>query len=349
MEFGKKIRQLRFKAGLTQEQLAEQLGLGAQAVSKWETGAAMPDITLLPRLAERFGVSIDELFDLSAEQRLNRIENSLDMEKNLPQELFREYEDFLKEQLGDKAHEKRATELLAYLYWHRMYADAERVRRWAKEAIRRAPGEKNCQYMLQMAEGHAAWDWNIANHHKAVDFYRELVEANPEQELPYAYLFDNLLADHRADEAEALLERYAALPNVNPVHVGVYRAYIALARFDAPAADRIIEELGRRYPDDFVWLFEAAQYYAAKCDYDRAIALYERSFELEPRRPRFQDELMAISDIWEIRGDYRRAAQTCDRIVALLEQEWGLTEEVELQLAKAERTRLLEKAARAGQ
>ena len=73
MELGKKIKQLRFKAQLTQEQLAEKLGVGPQAVSKWETGAAMPDITALPRLAEVFGVSIDDLFDLTAEQRLNRI------------------------------------------------------------------------------------------------------------------------------------------------------------------------------------------------------------------------------------------------------------------------------------
>ena len=41
MELGKKIRQLRFKAGLTQENLAEQLGLGPQAVSKWETGDSL--------------------------------------------------------------------------------------------------------------------------------------------------------------------------------------------------------------------------------------------------------------------------------------------------------------------
>ena len=68
MEPGKKIRQLRFKAGLTQEQLAEKLGIGAQAVSKWENAVAMPDITLLPLLAEIFGVSIDDLFDLTVEQ-----------------------------------------------------------------------------------------------------------------------------------------------------------------------------------------------------------------------------------------------------------------------------------------
>ena len=63
MELGKKIKQLRFKAGLTQEQLAEKLGIGAQSVSKWENAVAMPDITALPLLAEIFGVSIDDLLN----------------------------------------------------------------------------------------------------------------------------------------------------------------------------------------------------------------------------------------------------------------------------------------------
>lgn len=344
MELGKKIRQLRFKAGLTQEQLAEKLGIGAQSVSKWETAAAMPDITTLPLLAEVFGVSIDDLFDLTNEQRLNRIENRMDIEEDLPQDVFIEYEEYLKSQLTDAQHKKRATELLAYLYWHRMDTYARKTKRFAADAVRLAPREKGCQWMLQKAAGHAVWDWNMANHSAAVDFYRELLQADPEARLTYAYLFDNLLADHRADEAERLLERYAALPDVNPVHVGVYRAHIALARFDEPTADRIMEELGEQYPEDFVYLFEAAQYYAAKCDYDRAIALYEHSFEAETRRPRFTDELMAIAEIWEIRGDYRRAAETWGRIVDLLENEWGLTEEVELQQARREQARLLAKA-----
>ncbi len=88
MELGKKIRQYRFKAGLTQEQLAEKLGIGAQSVSKWENAVAMPDITTLPLLAEIFGISIDELFDLTTEQRLNRIENRMDAEEELPQDVF---------------------------------------------------------------------------------------------------------------------------------------------------------------------------------------------------------------------------------------------------------------------
>jgi len=109
-----------------------------------------------------------------------------------------------------------------------------------------------------------------------------------------------------------------------------------------------MEELGEKYPDDFVYLFEAAQYYAGKCDYDRAIGLYERAFALEPRRPRFQDELMAISDLYAIRGDYGKAAETYGRIVDLLTDEWGFTEEVELKEARKEKARLEELARKGG-
>ena len=103
MELGKKIKQLRFKAELTQEQLAERLGVGAQSVSKWENAITMPDISTLPLLAEIFGVSIDDLFDLSVEQRLNRIENRMDVEEELPQDVFWEYEEYLKTLISDSA------------------------------------------------------------------------------------------------------------------------------------------------------------------------------------------------------------------------------------------------------
>ena len=343
MEFGKKIKQLRFKSGLTQEQLAGKLGLGAQSVSKWETGATMPDITLLPLLAETFGVTIDDLFDLSVEQRLNRIENRMDAEDELPGDLYRDYEDFLKPLLADGQHKKRATELIAYLYWHRMNADAQRVRRCAKDAIRANPGEKGCQWMLSMAEGHAVWDWNMSNHTKAIAFYRELAEANPEAYLPYMYLIDNLLADRRADEAERYLEKMRTLQGANPIMAEVYRAHIALARFNEPEADAIMERLVAENPDDAAALFETAQYYAGKCQYEKAVEYYERSFEKTPRRPRFTDELYGIAAICEIRGEYKKAAQTYDRILDLLRGEWGLTEEDDSSFASAqkEKARLL--------
>lgn len=58
---GKRIMEHRKRLGLTQEQLAEKLGVTAQAVSKWENGLSCPDISILPRLAELFGVTTDSL------------------------------------------------------------------------------------------------------------------------------------------------------------------------------------------------------------------------------------------------------------------------------------------------
>ena len=341
MELGTKIKQLRLRAGQTQEQLAEKLGVGAQAVSKWENAVAMPDITLLPPLAETFGVTIDDLFDLTAEQRMNRIENRLEIGDDLPQELFREYEDFLKARLASGEHRKRAASLAAFLYWHRMNSCARYASRFAKDAIRMNPGEKDCQWILCKTEGHAVWDWNLANHTKAINFYRELVDANPDVTLPYSYLLDNLIADHRADEAEEVLGKLCTLKNANPVTTQIYRAYIALARFDEPAADRIIEDLGKSNAGDSAYLFEAAQYYARKCDYRKAITLYEESFAKTARRPRFQDELQGIADIYEIMGEYEQAAKTWDRIIDLLAHEWGQTEEMEIVHAREEKNRLL--------
>lgn len=47
---------------MTQEELSRQLGISAQAVSKWEQGLSSPDISLLPLIADVFHISVDELF-----------------------------------------------------------------------------------------------------------------------------------------------------------------------------------------------------------------------------------------------------------------------------------------------
>ena len=58
---GKRIAYHRKRLGMTQEQLAQRVGVSAQAVSKWENNLSCPDITILPELASIFGISVDEL------------------------------------------------------------------------------------------------------------------------------------------------------------------------------------------------------------------------------------------------------------------------------------------------
>lgn len=59
---GGNIARLRKERNMTQEQLANLMGISYQAVSKWETGISSPDVSSLPLLADTFGVMIDALF-----------------------------------------------------------------------------------------------------------------------------------------------------------------------------------------------------------------------------------------------------------------------------------------------
>ena len=65
---GDRIKELRQCAGKTQDALAVELGVTAQAVSRWEKGICFPDMELIPSIANYFGVSIDELFDYDNER-----------------------------------------------------------------------------------------------------------------------------------------------------------------------------------------------------------------------------------------------------------------------------------------
>lgn len=65
IHLGEKIRFLRKGKNISQEVLAQYLGVSFQAVSKWENGDTMPDVAMIPALASFFGVSTDELFDFN--------------------------------------------------------------------------------------------------------------------------------------------------------------------------------------------------------------------------------------------------------------------------------------------
>jgi len=70
---GKRIVSHRKRLGLTQDQLAEKLGVTAQAVSKWENDQSCPDISMLPKLAAIFGITTDALLGSAPAEPVNAI------------------------------------------------------------------------------------------------------------------------------------------------------------------------------------------------------------------------------------------------------------------------------------
>ena len=331
MELGEKIKQLRHRSGLTQEQLAAKLGISAQSISKWENSVAMPDISLLPMIAGEFGVSIDELFDLTTEQKLYRIEKRIETDDEISEEKFKEYEEFLLLQLSENTNRVKILSLLAHLYHHRMESDARRVSKYAREAIMLKPEVKDCQWLLHMAEGERAWDWNVDNSASLIDFYKKVIENDkiePPTPLPYYYLLDDLIADKRTEEARKYLEILKNIPAHREFLVPIYEANIALAEFDEETADKIMTCGLERFSNDSAFIFEIAQYYARKCDYLKAIEYFEKSWELEEnKKPRYTDALFSIAIIYQILGDKENAVHTYDRILKCLREEWGFSKD----------------------
>lgn len=86
MSIGSKIAQYRKEKGLTQETLAQLIGVTNQAVSKWESDQCCPDIQILPKLADIFDVSVDALFDREAVNATTNSSPSEDHHETVPKE-----------------------------------------------------------------------------------------------------------------------------------------------------------------------------------------------------------------------------------------------------------------------
>lgn len=71
---GEKIKSLRKQKNVSQEVFANYLGVSFQAVSKWENGITMPDVTMIPAIASFFGISTDELFDFNRYETEKKVE-----------------------------------------------------------------------------------------------------------------------------------------------------------------------------------------------------------------------------------------------------------------------------------
>lgn len=86
--FGEFLYLLRKEKGMTQAELAERLGVTNKAVSKWETGEAMPETSLLLPLSRIFGVSVDELLDGKRKPDSEKKESPEDFKEEIRKHLF---------------------------------------------------------------------------------------------------------------------------------------------------------------------------------------------------------------------------------------------------------------------
>lgn len=329
---GRKIKELRLRHNLTQEALAESVGVTAQAVSKWETGAGFPDITALPVLSETLGVTLDELFDLTEERHISRIETMLDEGADMSDENYAYARRVLTDGLSKPETRGRCLTMLCDLLIARgdkFYAEAER---YAKEALELEPEKKDNHSCYNMAVKGHVWDWCASNHAEYIDFYKAFIEKNPNYAPGYLWLLDKLIVDGRLSEAREYLERMKRVRD--SYHVELYAGWIEEKAGNRKKADELWDKMAEKYPDIWFVYSSRGDNFAKRAEWDKAIAEYKRAFDLQTEKPRYTDNLLSIAQISEIKGDKAAAIEAYKATLELLADDWSLTEGYEVRRIK---------------
>ncbi len=343
IEIGSRIKSLRLAKSMTQEQLAQELHVSAQAVSKWENNSSMPDIQLLPELSVSLGTSIDALFSLTDESRFARIDNMLWDQRFLTQQEFEAEERFLQEKCRDDEKRPRATLLLAQLYCKRAREYNDLASPLARRALELNPDCKEAHNAIFDAEHGAYPDWNATNHYRTIAFYQDFLAAHPDNHSAHLWLLDLLIADHRCAEARDVLDRMHRLkPTYND---DFYLGCILLQEGHTDDALAQWETMCAKYPDTWETYVMRASALAELCRYDDAIADYKRSMGLMPH-PQFVDPAEAIAQICEIRGDYETAILYYEKVIALECDDWNETQGEAVDAPRRAIARLREKQAK---
>ena len=322
MELGRKIKQLRLGKGLTQEALAEILNISPQAISKWETDTAYPDIMLLPQLSVYFGITIDELFTLNTASQLERIEHMLESKRELADQDVQYAQQTLTDLLRHEGHQAKANQLLAGLYNHQAKQMHETAKQYALTALELAPNEKANHVALVEAANGVFSDWNYYNRHLLCAYYETFIQKNPTCRGGYLWYLDQLIADGRLQEAGRVLQQ---LKQVDSGYISMlYEGKIQKAAGDHAEAFQTWDQMVGAYPD--IW-----QVYLSRGDelvlteqYPEALLDYQKAIDIQPK-PRYIDGYEAMAHVYEIQKDYKNAILMYEAIIAMTRSEWNIT------------------------
>lgn len=320
MNIGKQIRMYRLQKNAKQEDLATYLGVSTQAVSKWETESSAPDIALLPGIAAYFGVSIDDLFQISHKEQFERIENMLLNESRIKHENFDWAVSVLEGVIREEPGNVTAFEYLADLYNHRARSDHEKASEYAKKVLELNPDSKSGWVSFLEANNGVCGDEWYDNHFEVIEFFKGFLKKNPKNFLGLYAIIENMLADGHFDDAVPYIK---ALQSIKDDHQAcMYLGDVAFGRGNREEACRLWNLAVEKSPD-------AWQAYCSRADRFKKIGLlqeamadYEKSFTMQTE-PRLADGLYSLAQMYEKAREYDKAIESYERIIKNLREEHG--------------------------
>lgn len=316
MDIGSAIKKLRMDRKITQEEVAEYLGISYQAVSKWETGTTMPDITLLPEIAAFFGVRIDDLFSVDHEDELKRIEHILAYE-GLSEQSYLYAKRILEASLQDDPDNVRALKLYAKLHLRKTNNDLLEAGRMLERAMKRSPLDEEIFGLYRSVRGggvyeaHSDDDWFI----RVCEPYAEKF---PQNSRLIVILIEAMIRQRYFERAEKYIN-LMQLDKSEEYLRQVYLGDLELARGNLDNAKAIWNAVSE---NDSMGQYEAGERFNRINEYDRAIKCFKNAFQTAAS-PRYLDAVYSLAFLYTKLGRKTEAIEAWQLIINTLASDYN--------------------------
>ena len=317
---GSVIKRLRNEQGVTQDALAEYLGISYQAVSKWETGMTLPDITLLPRLAVFFGVRIDELFSVNHEDELERIDAMLQRETMTDQN-YAYAKRILDGILRESPKNVEVMKRYAKVYLAKTNTDLITAGRMLEKAMELAPMDEEVYSLYHSVRGggeykyHSDNDWVIRvcepyarKYPQNINLYRMLIEA--------------MISKKYYDRAEELLGA-VKFTGENKSMKEVFLGDIALAKGEEAKAKEIWSNIPKT---DWLGQYEAGERFNRLNEYATAIECFNNAYDAQTAQCKM-DMMYSLAFLYKKLGRFAEAKKEWELIAETLMSDYGMADE----------------------
>ncbi|MBR5179432.1 MAG: helix-turn-helix domain-containing protein [Lachnospiraceae bacterium] len=320
LELGNIIKRLRTEKSVTQDELAEYLGISYQAVSKWENGNTLPDITLLPKLASFFGIKIDELFSIDHEDELERVDNILKRE-TMTDRNYSYAKHILDGILQNDPKNVEAVKRYAKVYLSKSNDDLLEAGRMLEKAMTASPLDEELYSLYRSVRGgseytqHSSNDWFI----RVCEPYAKKYTQNCEL---YQMLIEAMISMKYFDRAEDLLGK-AQFEGENVYIREVLLGDLALAKGKELDAKDIWNSIPK---DNWIGQYEAGERFNRLNDYEKAIECFTNAYEAQ-KAPHRMDMMYSLAFLYKKLGRHAKAKNEWEKIVETLIKEHNMSED----------------------
>ena len=280
--FCKNLKRLRIAKNLTQEQAAEALGVSTQTVSRWECNTTLPDVTILPKIASLYCVTIDDLYKESSvaydnyAQRLGSVFEA----SHKPEDFMQAYVEYQK-LLKSREYTTEDLRLYGILFQYMMQVCRDKAEEVFNRVIKKGPEvDTEAYWSTRRQKGYFLWE--IGRNQENIDAFLPLVEAGTNE-----------------------LQEWICL----------IQAYTFAEEYDV--AWEWVQKAESKFQESAILHIYAGDLLRSMKRYDEAFPHWKRALEMEPE---WCDSAYAMASCYEEMGDYENAYVVYNHIADNLEK-----------------------------